>query len=85
MVIDHLKITEEAYEDIKKQLSDTPDDSTSLDTLLSIDDVTIIHLESVGIHSVEDLNKLSIEELKAIDGIDDETAESIHAEAQLFI
>ena len=85
MVIDHLKITEEAYEDIKKQLSDTPDDSTSLDTLLSIDDVTIIHLESAGIHSVEDLNKLSIEELKAIDGIDDETAESIHAEAQLFI
>ncbi len=60
-------------------------DITTLDTMLSIDEVTIINLESAGIHSVEDLSKKTLDEIKAIDGIDGETAERILAEAQLLI
>lgn len=75
---------DELSDNHEEQVSSEPQ-GTSLDTLLSIDEVTIIHLESAGIHSVEDLNQLTIDQLKDIDGIDEDIAESILAEAQLFI
>ena len=58
---------------------------TPLDSLLSIDDVTIIHLESAGIHSVEELLEKDITDIENIQGIDSEVANRIYAEAQMLI
>ena len=58
---------------------------TPLDSLLSIDDVTIIHLESAGIHSVEELLEKGITDIENIQGIDSEVANRIYAEAQMLI
>ena len=65
-----------------KELTKT---STPLDSLLSIDDVTIIHLESAGIHSIEELLGKEINDIENIEGIDAEIANRIYAEAQMLI
>lgn len=65
-----------------KELTKT---STPLDSLLSIDDVTIIHLESAGIHSIEELLDKEINDIEKIEGIDAEVVNRIYAEAQMLI
>ncbi|MDG2348872.1 MAG: transcription termination factor NusA [Gammaproteobacteria bacterium] len=65
-----------------KELTKT---STPLDSLLSIDDVTIIHLESAGIHSIEELLEKEINDIENIEGIDTDIANRIYAEAQMLI
>lgn len=75
----------EAKQQILDAIKHLNQDQTSLDSLLSIDEATIIHLESAGIHSVEDLLNKGDGFVNEIEGIDPEVVERIFAEAQMLI
>lgn len=77
--------SENEKEDVLNAIRQFNEVKTPLDTLLSIDEVTIIHLESVGIHNIEQLLEKDIEEILKIEGIDPEVADRILAEAQMLI
>ncbi|MEE2769908.1 MAG: transcription termination factor NusA [Pseudomonadota bacterium] len=79
------EISSEQKETILSTVKELTKSSTPLDTLLSIDDITIIHLESAGIHSIEQLLDKEIDYIEKIEGIDPEIVNRIYAEAQMLI
>ena len=79
------QISDEEKTTILETVKELNKSITPLDSLLSIDDVTIIHLESAGIHSIEELLEKEIAEIEKIEGIDSEVASRIYAEAQMLI